>query len=120
MALAALSTLREMESSRPVTLLLNSDEEVGSPISRATSASADALTTRLLSVVSGEAPTQSASWLEEMSREAQERQTMAALGSEMQSSLRQVEKMLEKYEQFMEENFRNNVWNRKYLFFNKL
>jgi glutamate carboxypeptidase len=36
MALAALSTLREMESSRPVTLLLNSDEEVGSPISRAT------------------------------------------------------------------------------------
>jgi glutamate carboxypeptidase len=35
MALAALSTLREMESSRPVTLLLNSDEEVGSPISRA-------------------------------------------------------------------------------------
>jgi glutamate carboxypeptidase len=36
MALAALGTLREMESSRPVTLLLNSDEEVGSPISRAT------------------------------------------------------------------------------------
>src|SRR5258708_27028574 len=35
MALAALSTLREMKSSRPVTLLLNSDEEVGSPISRA-------------------------------------------------------------------------------------
>jgi glutamate carboxypeptidase len=35
MALAALRTLREMESSRPVTLLLNSDEEVGSPTSRA-------------------------------------------------------------------------------------
>jgi glutamate carboxypeptidase len=35
MALAALSTLREMKSTRPVTLLLNSDEEVGSPISRA-------------------------------------------------------------------------------------
>jgi glutamate carboxypeptidase len=35
MALAALNTLREMKSSRPVTLLLNSDEEVGSPISRA-------------------------------------------------------------------------------------
>src|SRR5260370_27085527 len=34
MALAALSTLREMKSSLPVTLLLNSDEEVGSPISR--------------------------------------------------------------------------------------
>jgi glutamate carboxypeptidase len=35
MALAALSTLREMRSTRPITLLLNSDEEVGSPISRA-------------------------------------------------------------------------------------
>jgi glutamate carboxypeptidase len=34
MALAALDTLREMDVSRPVTLLLNSDEEVGSPISR--------------------------------------------------------------------------------------
>jgi glutamate carboxypeptidase len=34
MALAAISTLREMKSTRPVTLLLNSDEEVGSPISR--------------------------------------------------------------------------------------
>jgi glutamate carboxypeptidase len=34
MALTALSTLREMKSTRPVTLLLNSDEEVGSPISR--------------------------------------------------------------------------------------
>ncbi len=34
MALAALSTLREMKSARPVTMLLNSDEEVGSPISR--------------------------------------------------------------------------------------
>jgi glutamate carboxypeptidase len=35
MALTALSTLREIKLSRPVTLLLNSDEEVGSPISRA-------------------------------------------------------------------------------------
>jgi glutamate carboxypeptidase len=35
MALAALDTLRELNSTRPVTLLLNSDEEVGSPISRA-------------------------------------------------------------------------------------
>jgi glutamate carboxypeptidase len=34
MALTALSTLREIKLSRPVTLLLNSDEEVGSPISR--------------------------------------------------------------------------------------
>jgi glutamate carboxypeptidase len=35
MALAALDALREMELSRAATLLLNSDEEVGSPISRA-------------------------------------------------------------------------------------
>jgi len=35
MALAALKTLREMKLVRPATLLLNSDEEVGSPISRA-------------------------------------------------------------------------------------
>jgi glutamate carboxypeptidase len=34
MALTALGTLHEMTSARPVTLLLNSDEEVGSPISR--------------------------------------------------------------------------------------
>jgi glutamate carboxypeptidase len=34
MALAALNTLREMKLARPVTLLLNSEEEVGSPISR--------------------------------------------------------------------------------------
>jgi glutamate carboxypeptidase len=34
MALAALNTLREMDLSRPTTLLLNSEEEVGSPVSR--------------------------------------------------------------------------------------
>jgi glutamate carboxypeptidase len=35
MALTALSTLRELKLTRPVTLLLNSEEEVGSPVSRA-------------------------------------------------------------------------------------
>ena len=35
MALAAVSTLKELKLSRPVTLLLNSEEEVGSPVSRA-------------------------------------------------------------------------------------
>ncbi len=34
MALAALRTLRELKLTRPVTLLLNSEEEVGSPVSR--------------------------------------------------------------------------------------
>jgi len=35
MALAALSTLHTLNFARPVTLLLNSDEEIGSPVSRA-------------------------------------------------------------------------------------
>ena len=35
MALAALRTLRDLKLSRPTTLLLNSEEEVGSPVSRA-------------------------------------------------------------------------------------
>jgi glutamate carboxypeptidase len=35
MALAAISALRECKLARPVTLLLNSEEEVGSPVSRA-------------------------------------------------------------------------------------
>ncbi|MEN3363697.1 MAG: hypothetical protein V7606_971 [Burkholderiales bacterium] len=58
---------------------------------------AEALTARLLSIVSGEMPTESAQWLDDMSREAQQRQTMTALAGEMQSSLRQVEKMLDEY-----------------------
>ncbi|GGI20268.1 Hpt domain-containing protein [Oxalicibacterium faecigallinarum] len=58
---------------------------------------ADALTARLLSAVAGEPLTVSASWLDEMSREAQQRQTMAVLSSELQSSLRQVEKGLDAY-----------------------
>jgi glutamate carboxypeptidase len=35
MALAAVSTLKELKLARPVSLLLNSEEEVGSPVSRA-------------------------------------------------------------------------------------
>ncbi len=58
---------------------------------------ADALTARLLAVVAGDAPAQSAQWLDDMSREAQQRQTMTALAGEMQNSLRQVEKMLDEY-----------------------
>ena len=34
MALTAVSTLRELKLGRPITLLLNSEEEVGSPVSR--------------------------------------------------------------------------------------
>ncbi len=58
---------------------------------------ADAMTARLLSIVSGEQPAESAQWLDDMSRRAQQRQTMMVLATEMQSSLRQVEKMLDEY-----------------------
>jgi chemosensory pili system protein ChpA (sensor histidine kinase/response regulator) len=58
---------------------------------------ADAMTARLLAVVSGEKPSESAKWLDDMSREAQQRQTMSALSVEMQNSLRQVEKLLDEY-----------------------
>ena len=61
------------------------------------SARAEALTARLLSVVAGEAPADSAQWLSDMSREAQQRQTMTALAGEMLASLRQVEKTLDGY-----------------------
>lgn len=65
---------------------------------------ADAMTARLLSIVAGEKPTESAQWLDEMSREAEQRQTMSVLGGEMQNNLRQVEKLLDDY--FREPNAR--------------
>jgi chemosensory pili system protein ChpA (sensor histidine kinase/response regulator) len=58
---------------------------------------ADALAARLLSVVAGETPAESGQWLDDMSREAQQRQTLTVLGQEMQANLRQVEKMLDEY-----------------------
>jgi chemosensory pili system protein ChpA (sensor histidine kinase/response regulator) len=58
---------------------------------------AEAMTSRLLTVVSGEQPAEVAQWLDDMSREAQQRQTMQVLAGELQTSLRQVEKMLEEY-----------------------
>ena len=58
---------------------------------------ANALTARLLAVVSGEQSIDSPQWMDDMSREAQQRQTMEAVGAEMQSSLRQVEKMLDEF-----------------------
>ena len=60
-------------------------------------ARADALSARLLSLVAGDAPPPADSWLDDMSRQAQQRQTMAVLAVEMQSNLRQVEKTLEDY-----------------------
>jgi chemosensory pili system protein ChpA (sensor histidine kinase/response regulator) len=58
---------------------------------------ADAMTARLLAVMAGEAPASGTPWLDDISREAQQRQTMAAVASEMQTSLRQVEKMLDEF-----------------------
>ncbi|MFZ6638789.1 Hpt domain-containing protein [Undibacterium sp. TC4M20W] len=58
---------------------------------------AEEITTRLLSVVSGETPQTQASWMGEISREAQQRQTMGVLVAEMQSSLRHIEKVLDEY-----------------------
>jgi chemosensory pili system protein ChpA (sensor histidine kinase/response regulator) len=58
---------------------------------------ANALSARLLAVVSGETPAESAQWLDDMSRQAQQRQTVLALAGEMQTSLRQIEKMLDEY-----------------------
>lgn len=58
---------------------------------------AEEITARLLSVVSGETPQTQASWMGEISREAQERQTLGVLVTEMQSSLRHIEKILDEY-----------------------
>ena len=58
---------------------------------------ADALTARLLSIVAGETPKEGAEWLDDMSRAAQQRQTLNVIATEMQASLRQVEKTLEEY-----------------------
>ncbi|MCH8620141.1 Hpt domain-containing protein [Undibacterium sp. TS12] len=58
---------------------------------------AEEITKRLLSVVSGETPQTQASWMGEISREAQQRQTLGVLVAEMQSSLRHIEKILDEY-----------------------
>jgi len=58
---------------------------------------AEALTARLLSVVGGEAPADSAQWLNDMSRAAQQNQAMTVLAGEMLANLRQVEKLLDEY-----------------------
>ncbi|MFZ6863417.1 Hpt domain-containing protein [Undibacterium sp. Ji67W] len=58
---------------------------------------AEEITARLLSIVSGDVPESQTAWMGEISREAQQRQTMGVLVSEMQVSLRQVEKNLDEY-----------------------
>ena len=58
---------------------------------------AESMTARLLSIVGGEPVDDSTPWLDDMAREAQQRQTISALTGELQSSLRQTEKLLEEY-----------------------
>ncbi|NMM37098.1 MAG: response regulator [Glaciimonas sp.] len=58
---------------------------------------ADALSGRLISIVAGEVPEACAQWLDELSEQAQQRQTLCVLAAEMQANLRQVEKSLEEY-----------------------
>src|SRR3569623_1585281 len=58
---------------------------------------AEAVTARLRSALAGEQPAQAAQWLDEISREAQQRQTLEVLAGEMQVSLGQVEKMLDEF-----------------------
>ena len=61
------------------------------------SARADEISGRLLSVVSGEIPDGHVTWIGEISREAQQRQTMGVLVNEMQQSLKHAEKALDEH-----------------------
>src|SRR5690606_29205558 len=58
---------------------------------------ADALLARLLALASGDASAVEAAWVDDISRTAMEEQTMAVLVAQMQSSLDQVEKVLDEY-----------------------
>ncbi|MES2934291.1 MAG: Hpt domain-containing protein, partial [Pseudomonadota bacterium] len=58
---------------------------------------ADAVGARLLSIVAGESQLESVQWMDDLSRQAQQRQTVLALATEMKASLRQVEKTLDEY-----------------------
>lgn len=58
---------------------------------------ADALCDRLASIVAGEVPAARGQWLDALSEQARQRQTLSVLATEMQANLRQVEKTLEEY-----------------------
>lgn len=58
---------------------------------------AQALAQRLRALAGGRRPDAAVQWLDDMSRQAQQKETMAALAGEMQSSLAQVEKLLDEY-----------------------
>jgi chemosensory pili system protein ChpA (sensor histidine kinase/response regulator) len=58
---------------------------------------AEALTGRLLALASGDPTASDGAWVDGISRAAMEEQTMAVLVAQMQSSLEQVEKVLDEY-----------------------
>ena len=58
---------------------------------------ADALTERLLALASGDKSVSDVAWVDDISRAAMEEQTMGVLVAQMQSSLDQVEKVLDEY-----------------------
>ncbi|WP_240162244.1 Hpt domain-containing protein [Glaciimonas sp. PAMC28666] len=58
---------------------------------------ADAMTAHLLSVMAGDTPAESASWLDDIYREAQQKIVVKALAGEMLTSLRHVEKLFDEY-----------------------
>ena len=57
----------------------------------------DALVSRLESVAAGETPPASSQWLDDLTQQSQQRQTIAVLAAEMEGGLRQVESMLDEY-----------------------
>ncbi len=60
-------------------------------------ARADEMSVRMREVAAGQTPANQATWIGDILREAQQRQTMGALMSELQISLKQVEKALDEH-----------------------
>ena len=57
----------------------------------------DALVSRLESVAAGETPPASSQWLDDLTQQSQQRQTIVVLAAEMEGGLRQVEALLDAY-----------------------
>lgn len=78
-------------------LFVESALQHASRLSESFAQRAEALTARLLAVVAGEQPDASTQWLDDLSRDAQQKETVAVLAGEMRTSLNQVEKGLEEF-----------------------
>jgi chemosensory pili system protein ChpA (sensor histidine kinase/response regulator) len=78
-------------------LFVESALQHASRLSESFAQRAEALSARLLAVVAGEQPDPSTQWLDDLSRDAQQKETVAVLAGEMRTSLNQVEKGLEEF-----------------------